>query len=200
MEPPDKDDDEEPFVSTGPTLDAQGNLQSPTGASAAVGPHRSSVLRAPPERRAPEVELELEQRPKAQALELEERAPPAETDYVPPPEPSKARIPSGGPSGWPLLVLLLLSAAGACYYFFGQQPKGPPPRPRIAVTITITSEPNGAAVSIEGTPVGVTPWAVDNTWASGPVNVSVTMPGYRAWSGTFPGGRPARVEARLQRR
>lgn len=198
MEPKDEDGKEEPFVSTGRTLDAEGNLEAPPGGLPPA--HRSSVLRPRPEAARFEPTLELEERPRAKALELEERAPRAETDYVPPPAPPKARSPSSGPSAWPLLVVLVLLGGGAWYYFFGQHTKGPPPRAPIAVTITITSEPNGAAVSVEGTPVGVTPWAVDNTWAPGPVKVNVTLPGYRPWSGTFPGGRPARLEARMQRR
>ncbi len=201
MEPSDKDEDEkrekepeeEPFVSTGRTIDAEGNLQSPAGAPA---PHRSSVLRSQPEGR----EFELEHRGEAEALELEARAPRPQTDYAPLPPAPQGSTPTHGPSAWPLLLFLLLAGAGAWYYFYGQHLKGPPPRIPIAVTITITSQPNGAAVTVEGHLVGVTPWAVDNTWAPGPVKVGVTMPGYRPWSGTFAGGVPARLEARLQPR
>jgi len=88
--------------------------------------------------------------------------------------------------------------AGGWYFFFTQ--KAPPGYVPPAVVVLISSEPVGAAVSVEGTAVGVTPWAADNTWPAGPVNVTVTYPGYRPWSGTFRGGRPARLEARLQRR
>jgi eukaryotic-like serine/threonine-protein kinase len=148
-------------------------------------------------------ELELEERPAKHApLELEAPRPHAESDYVPPRAPRRQSAPGGGGSGRWLVLLLVLAAlaGGGYYYFFGQTPKGPPPRPKIAITITVTSEPSGAAVNVEGAPVGTTPWAADNIWARGPVNVSLTLPGYRPWTGTFPGGRPARLEARLLKR
>jgi hypothetical protein len=199
MEPPEKHDEDEPFVTTGPTLDAEGNLEA---AAQPVEPHRSSVLRPlpPSGQPEPELELELEERPRAVPLELEARAPRPETHYVPPPAPPPPRL-NTGPSAGPLLLLLVLGILGASatYYFFFRVKEAPAKRP-IAVTITITSEPSGAAVNVEGTPVGVTPWATDNIWATGPVNVTLTLPGYRPWSGSFPGARPARLEARLQRR
>jgi eukaryotic-like serine/threonine-protein kinase len=192
MEPPKKDEEEDSFTFTGKTLDADGNVET---LESTTKTHRRVRVAA----RLDNPELELVERSKPKELELEARPKRAETDYVPPSAPSNPGVSSGGRSGWPILLVIALMIGGAWYYFFGQ-PKGPPPHARIAVTITITSEPNGAAVSVEGTPVGVTPWAVDNAWGPGPVNVSVTAPGYRPWSGTFPGGRPARLEARLQRR
>jgi serine/threonine-protein kinase len=197
LEPPEKHDEDEPFVTTGPTINTEGNLES---APEPVEPHRSSVLRPAAPAHAPQADLELASSRQAAPLELEARAPHPATDYVPPPAPKPVRA-SSGPSPWPLLLLLVLGIGGgyATYYFFFRA-KGPPPRAAIALTITITSVPNGAAVSVEGTSVGSTPWAADNIWAEGPVNVSVTLPGYRPWTGTFPGGRPARLEARLQRR
>ncbi len=183
MEPPKKDEDDEGFDLTGPALDASGNVDG-RGRLAPVGP-------APP--RAP--------RPWAEPLELEPRPPRAETDYVPPPPPPKPRQPSGGEGAGRLLLWLLVLAglgAGGWYYFL--KDKQPPAHTPVAVVVLISSEPSGAAVSVEGTPVGVTPWAADNTWGPGPVNVTITHPGYRPWNGSFPGGRPARLEARLQRR
>jgi hypothetical protein len=191
-DPPKQDEEEDAFTFTGKTLDADGNVES---VETTTKQHRrvrvSARLDAP---------LELERPAPQPALELEARPQRAETDYVPPRAPRTPGVPKGGRSAWPILLLLALMVGGGWYYFFGQKMREPPPRPRIAVTITITSEPNGAAVSVEGTPVGVTPWAVDNTWGEGPVHVTVTHQGYRPWDGTFPGGRPARIEARLQRR
>jgi hypothetical protein len=199
MEPPEKKDEDEPFVTTGPTLDAEGNLEA---ATRPVEPHRSSVLRPLAPRGEPQPELELEERPRAAPLELEARAPRPETHYVAPPAPAPPRL-NSGPSAGSLLLLLVLGILGAfaTYYFFFRVKETPQHSQRpVAVTITITSEPSGAAVNVEGTAVGVTPWATDNIWAEGPVNVTLTLPGYRPWSGTFPGARPARLEARLQRR
>jgi eukaryotic-like serine/threonine-protein kinase len=193
VEPKDDDSKDEPFDFSGKTLDADGNLASP--ASAPARPRPSRVTRP----RAAHPQLELEERDKAPALELEARPARADTDYVPPPATRQPR--PHGPSLAPGLALLVLAALGAAgWYYFLAKPKGPPPRAPVAVVILVTSEPTGAEVSVEGSPMGVTPWAADNTWAKGPVNVTLTAPGYRPWTGTFPGGRPARLEAHLQRR
>jgi eukaryotic-like serine/threonine-protein kinase len=196
VDPKDNDSQDEPFDFSGKTLDADGNLESPPAAPAApAAPRPSRVSRPAP----PHQELQLEERPKAPALELEARPARAETDYVPPP--AKRPPSTHGPSLAPGLALLVLAALGAGgWYYFLAKPRGPPGRVPIAVVILITSEPTGAEVSVEGSRMGVTPWAADNTWAKGPVNVTLTAPGYRPWTGTFPGGRPARLEAHLQRR
>jgi eukaryotic-like serine/threonine-protein kinase len=194
VDPKDDDTQDESFDFSGKTLDADGNLESPAGVPAA---RRSSRVSRP---RPAHPELDLVERPKVPALELEARPPRADTDYVPPPPP-RAPPRTHGPSFAPWLTLLVLGALGAAgWYYFLAKPKGPPPRVPIAVVILVTSEPTGAAVSVEGSPVGVTPWAADNTWAKGPVNVTLTAPGYRPWTGTFAGGRPARLEAHLQKR
>jgi eukaryotic-like serine/threonine-protein kinase len=189
-----KDDTEdEPFDFSGKTLDADGNLASPSGAPPLPPP-------SPPARtRIRHEELELEERPLAPPPELEARAPRPEADYLPPPGPARPK--PSAPSAGPWLALLVVVALGAAgwYYFFGQS-KAPPPRAPIAVVVFITSEPTGAEVSVEGSPVGVTPWAADNIWDKGPVNVTLTAPGYRPWTGTFPGGRPARLAVHLQRK
>jgi hypothetical protein len=191
VDPKEKDSEDEPFDFSGKTLDADGNLVPSSGA-----PATSRVSR----KRLPHQELELEERPQAAALELEARPPPAAADYVPPPAPEKPGS-RGGPglSPWPILLLLAALGGGAWYYFFGR-PKPPPAHAPAAIVILIKSEPAGAEVSVEGTPVGVTPWAADNAWGAGPVHVTLTAPGYRAWTGTFPGAQPARLEAHLQRK
>jgi eukaryotic-like serine/threonine-protein kinase len=194
MDPPKKDEEEDSFTFTGKTLDADGNVES---LESTTRTHRRTRVAARLD--APAPELELVERTKSLALELEARPQRAEADYVPPSAPARPGVSGGGLSAWPILLVIALMIGGAWYYFFGL-PKRPAALTPIAVTVTITSEPSGAAVSVQGTRVGVTPWAVDNTWGPGPVNVNVTAPGYRPWSGTFPGGRPTRVEARLQRR
>jgi eukaryotic-like serine/threonine-protein kinase len=191
-----KDDksEEGPFDYAGRTLDADGKLESPAGAAPAP-PRLSRIGRPVP----PPQELELEVRPKAAPLELEARPVKPEADYVPPP-PARAPATVHGGSAAPWLALLVVAAlAAAGWYYFLAKPKVPPRAP-IAVVVLITSEPTGAQVSVEGSPMGVTPWAADNTWAKGPVNVTLTAPGYRPWTGTFSGGRPARLEAHLQKR
>ena len=179
MEPPEKDE-EEGFQPTG-ALDSSGTLES-----------RNPLARRPgPAPRKAQLE----------PLELEERAPRPTTDYVPPPAPPTPRLPRRGGGGGVLLLFLLVLAglgAGGWYLFF--KPKTSRLYVPVAVVVLVTSDPLGASVSVEGTPVGVTPWATDNTWPRGPVNVTLTHPGYRPWTGTFPGGRPARLEAKLQRR
>jgi len=192
MDPPKKDEEEDAFTFTGKTLDADGNVES---VETTTKTHRR--VRVAARMDAPAHVPEASGKP--QELELEARPQRAEADYVPLPPPPSPGTSSGGRSSWPLLLVLALMIGGAWYYFFGKKQE-PPARARIAVTITITSEPEGASVSVEGTPVGVTPWASDNLWQPGPVNVTVTHAGYRPWSGTFQGGRPARIEARMQRR
>jgi eukaryotic-like serine/threonine-protein kinase len=194
VDPKDDSTEDESFDYSGRTLDADGNLDAP--APAPVAPRSPSRISRP---LPPRKELELEERPKAPPLELEARSAKPEADYVPPPK-ARALAPVQGPSLAPWLALLVLAAlAAAGWYYLLGKPKVPPRAP-VAVVVLITSEPTGAQVSVEGSPVGVTPWAADNTWAKGPVNVTLTAPGYRPWTGTFSGGRPARLEAHLQKR
>ena len=105
--------------------------------------------------------------------------------------------PGRSPAPWLALLVLAALVAGGWYFFLAK----PQPAPRAAaVVVFITSDPTGAQVSVEGSPLGVTPWAADNTWPNGPVNVTLTASGHRPWTGTFSGGRPARLEVRLQKR
>ena len=66
-------------------------------------------------------------------------------------------------------------------------------------TAEITSNPEGAAVAVDGRPVGVTPLR-GLTLTAGRHRVSITRDGYEPWSGTFTvqGGRTARVDRFLQ--
>lgn len=65
--------------------------------------------------------------------------------------------------------------------------------------LSVTSSPSGAAVMVEGKEVGRTPYFSDNRWG-GSVAIEVSAPGYRKWSGTFEGGRDAKVEVTLARK
>lgn len=67
-------------------------------------------------------------------------------------------------------------------------------------TLSIVTTPAGAALSIEGKNVGATPWFGDNTWPKEPVLFELSLPGYRTWKGSFPGGGEARVAVTLVRR
>jgi hypothetical protein len=195
VDPKDDSKEDQAFDFTGGSLDADGNFKSPVPAPAPAASRPSRVSRPRP----PPQPLELEERPKAPALELEARAPRPEADFVPPPPArAPANIHGGSLTPWLALVLVAGLAAGGWYYFLGKTKV--PTRAPVAVVVLITSEPTGAQVSVEGSPMGVTPWAADNTWSKGPVNVTLTAPGYRPWTGTFSGGRPARLEARLQKR
>lgn len=64
--------------------------------------------------------------------------------------------------------------------------------------ITITSEPAGATVTIDGRELGTTPWAGDNVWGR-EVPVELTRRGYRPWRGTLGSGPDVKVRAKLQR-
>ncbi len=193
MDPKDDSKEDQGFDFTGGSLDADGNLEAPVPTPAASRPSRISRPQPPPQ------VLELEERPKTPPLELEARGPRPEADFVPSPPPrTPGSVHGGSLAPWLVLFAVAGLAAGGWYYFLAK-PKVPTHAP-IAVVVLITSEPTGAQVSVEGSPQGVTPWAADNTWAKGPVNVTLTAPGYRPWTGTFSGGRPARLEAHLQRR
>lgn len=66
-------------------------------------------------------------------------------------------------------------------------------------TLTITSTPEGATVSVGGEELGTTPLSMDNTFPRGPVPVQLTLPGYKPWKATFQGGEPVMLEAQLKR-
>ncbi|WP_269744449.1 serine/threonine-protein kinase [Stigmatella aurantiaca] len=67
-------------------------------------------------------------------------------------------------------------------------------------SLSIESHPEGARVLVEGVDQGKTPLVMDNTYPPGEVSVQLTLPGYKPWKGTFTGGAPATLDARLQRR
>jgi hypothetical protein len=70
-----------------------------------------------------------------------------------------------------------------------------------APLLSVSSDPAGAAVRINGASVGQTPIFMDNLYPAGQsAKVEIVLKGYRPWTGTFHGGEPARVEADLERR
>jgi len=85
--------------------------------------------------------------------------------------------------------------------------EGPGPSLNLALSRTppatgaaeISSEPSGATVRIDGTPVGQTPFA-DPRMKTGTHRVEVVKDGFETWSGTVSvqAGKRARVDARLR--
>ncbi|NOK20468.1 serine/threonine-protein kinase [Corallococcus carmarthensis] len=132
-------------------------------------------------------------------LELEERAPrPEGTTYefepVAAPRPRRR---------WGLAVALFgiaaVLAAGALYLWPRYEAQVLHALGAPTALLSIRSEPSGATVLVDGVEVGVTPLAMDNTYPSRSVTVQLKLRGYRAWTGSFMGGRKADVEAELRR-
>ncbi|WP_239470498.1 serine/threonine-protein kinase [Archangium violaceum] len=71
---------------------------------------------------------------------------------------------------------------------------------RPASTLFITSEPEGATVTIDGTVLGTTPLALDNSYPPQDIPVQVTHKGYKPWKGTFTGSQPASLDVKLLKR
>jgi eukaryotic-like serine/threonine-protein kinase len=67
-------------------------------------------------------------------------------------------------------------------------------------TLFITSQPEGATVTVDGTVLGTTPLALDNAYPPQDIPVQVTLKGYKPWKGTFAGGQPASLEVKLLKR
>lgn len=67
-----------------------------------------------------------------------------------------------------------------------------------APPIIITSEPPGAVITIDGEPIGQTPWAGQNRW-TGTARVALRLSGYAVWEGTLNGGTEERIAAELTR-
>jgi serine/threonine-protein kinase len=74
-------------------------------------------------------------------------------------------------------------------------------RPIELPPLIIRSQPEGAQVRVDGVDKGTTPLVMDNEYPAGSdIQVQVTLPGYKPWKGTFTGGAPAQLDARLQKR
>ncbi len=67
--------------------------------------------------------------------------------------------------------------------------------------LVVRSQPEGAQVRIDGVDKGTTPLMMDNEYPQGvEISVQVSLPGYKPWKGTFAGGAPAQLDAKLQKR
>lgn len=94
------------------------------------------------------------------------------------------------------LVVVVLALVGfGIWGWSGSSDSSPRPG-----TLSILSSPAGAKITIEGKVVGQTPWFSDNTWPRQPVLFELSLPGYRAWKGSFSGGVEARMDVTLSRR
>lgn len=164
-------------------------------------PH--SEASPPPESSSPEPHPVLDM--PAESLELAERGPrppPEETHYSAYTEPVAPRrrwlIPVAVTT---LLLLVLVGGIVAVLPHLGRL-RASIPFPGGAVSapmLSIQSEPEGATVSVDGTVLGTTPLFIDNTFPQRDIPVQVTLEGYKPWTGTFTGGRPASLEMRLRR-
>jgi hypothetical protein len=100
-----------------------------------------------------------------------------------------------------IFAVLCLLALGASAVWWGQSllrkmPFRLPASP--APMMSVSSEPSGAPVRINGTSVGETPIFMDNIYPPDmTAKVEIVLKGYRPWTGTFPGGQPAHIEANL---
>lgn len=164
----------------GPSLDAQGRLHAP-GKTFKPSPAAASGIdfaRPPVPRKAPE--------PVATSVPVE-RVP--------------LELPARGPAKRTLrfsrvLGLLILGALGGAVGFVWKA------LPQQAVTrplLTVTSEPSGAEVFINGNNVGQTPLFMDNVWTAGEVPIELRRRGYRAHQGSFDGGSDVKLEIELER-
>ena len=65
--------------------------------------------------------------------------------------------------------------------------------------ISISSEPQGATVIVDGTKLGTTPMAVENVYPAQDIPIQLTLRGYKPWKGTFRGGEPVVLDIQLKR-
>ena len=135
-------------------------------------------------------------------LELEERDPQSRSDL----HSTREASPLRGSLGRALLTgLILLLVSGAVWLAVPhmkpllsrlQHTAGPTPQ---VFTLSISSEPAGATVLVDGTEVGTTPLFVDNLYPERDIPVRLTLKGYKPWKGSFKGGEPVTLEVRLKR-
>ncbi|MFP2931308.1 PEGA domain-containing protein, partial [Pyxidicoccus sp. 3LG] len=200
-----------PAASTPPrsTLGA-GAPVPPAPAFAAQTPIASGPWHSPSGERSPTLSLadSLESAPSsarsvfqtpAEALELAERTPRAESDWH---EDTLAARGRGRRRFFKALGLLAVLAGGAALWHW----RGTVSRELLATTgirlpaprLTIQSQPPGATVSVEGKDVGTTPLSVDNLYPDQVLSVQVRLKGYRTWKGTFRGGQPVELQVTLE--
>jgi serine/threonine-protein kinase len=131
-------------------------------------------------------------------LELAERAPRKETVYVP----DRPRR-QWGPVLKAVATLLLVVGAAVVGFPYLRPLLNRLRYPAGASTslpvLSIESQPEGATVTVDGTVLGTTPLAIDNTYPDRDIPVQLTLKGYKPWKGTFTGGQPVRLAPQLKR-
>ncbi len=171
----------------GPSLDIDGRLEQRIGGVEPLAPKPEDF--APPV--LPSPELEVRDRPK-------------------PPKP--VMIDDVPRSTWAIKLVVALFVVGIATFVLVLKfrptiavPEGVHPSRFVdsfgqaaAGHVLITSSPSGAAVSINGEQLGVTPWAADNRW-SGEVKVTLSARGYKVWAGTFAGGSTQTLDVQLKK-
>ena len=98
-----------------------------------------------------------------------------------------------------IIALLVLLAGGglAALWKFPRLARNLPVAATDRGALVISSEPSGADLFINGTSMGRTPWAADNTWG-GEVKWEIRLKGYRTARGTFKGGEAQHLEPTLE--
>jgi serine/threonine-protein kinase len=140
---------------------------------------------------------------KEEDLQLTERAPRPESDFVPmdTAEPRPRRR-WGRTVALVAIPLLVLAGVVVALPQFSKQlgtlrlplsSRGP------VGMLSIQSEPAGATVTVDGTVLGTTPLALDNAYPAQDIPVKVTLKGYKPWTGTFTGGAPVSLDVRLRK-
>lgn len=97
-----------------------------------------------------------------------------------------------------LLAVLGAGAVAAFMVFPTLQRKLPLPVTP-AKALVVSSNPGGASVVVEGSVIGVTPYAGDNRWKGRP-KVELRLNGYETFYGSFEGGRDQSISATLKKK
>jgi serine/threonine-protein kinase len=140
---------------------------------------------------------------KEEELQLTERGPRPESDFVPvdTAEPGPRRR-WGRTLALVAIPLLVLGGVVVALPQFSKQLNTfrlPPALRGPVGMLSIQSEPEGATVTVDGTVIGTTPLVVDNTYPAQDIPVKVTLKGYKPWTGTFAGGEPVSLDVKLRK-
>jgi eukaryotic-like serine/threonine-protein kinase len=135
-------------------------------------------------------------------LELAERAPQAGS-LLPPPAKGPSAVSRALRLGVPLVLVAgalgwAVLHADTLRQRLGRNANESVSRP--SLSISISSEPQGATVTIEGEKLGTTPMALENVYpAAQDVPIQLTLKGYKPWKGVFRGGEPVVLDVQLKR-